>query len=177
MTSAVRGAIRTSSRVLRFVSTASSYGAAASMVLLMLITVADVYWRNVIGGSLTAAIEGSQNALIVVVFLGLGYAMRTGSHVATDLITSRLRFGWALEKLALALLVPYLAWLVVLSFDRAVRAFRTEETFGFVGVPAWPGRAMAVVGFGLLMLEVIASLGRERGARPSDEGPPPQAVV
>ena len=94
------------------------------LVLLVLLTVADVVMRYAFNAPIFGAQDMSQLALIVVVFLSMAYCGRKGGHVAVDLFVQALgrrAAAWidAAVSLAGAGVLFTLAWRSVVSGGRA----------------------------------------------------------
>lgn len=141
--------------------------AAISMLGLMAITLIDVILRKVTGRGLSGAIEYSELALVVCVFLGLGFAQARGAHVSTSVLTSRLKA----KARRLVIIVPGvlgLAMVTVMSWQSVVSARHSiangEYRFGMVSVPVWPARVAIVVGLLLFLFQYAKTLKREVGS-------------
>lgn len=62
------------------------YVAGLALVLLMAITVIDVVGRAAFNRPFSGTVELTQLAMVVVVYLGLGYAEHEGDHIAIDIV-------------------------------------------------------------------------------------------
>lgn len=58
-----------------------AFALAVGILGMTLVSVANVFMRNVLGESLTFADEINQMLIILVTFLGVGYAARAGRHI------------------------------------------------------------------------------------------------
>jgi len=77
------GIIRTVSRLLGYVAT-------GFMVVLMLLTVVDVFLRYFFNAPITGATEISRLLMIIIVFPALGWAAIDRVHIRVDLVVSRI---------------------------------------------------------------------------------------
>ncbi|MBP2366188.1 TRAP transporter small permease subunit [Pseudonocardia parietis] len=156
-----------------------SWAAGGLALALMLLIVAEVGVRAVVGRSLSGTIELSEVLLVFIVALGIGNAQRTGAHVNTDLLTSRLtpHTGAVVRVAGLTVAAGFLLWTTWVSATRGWEAMLVGEArFGISEVPVWPARL--VLPLGLLVLSVQCLLtardawGRRHGsAGTAGEGP------
>lgn len=120
----------------------------AGVLGMTLVSVANVFMRNVLGESLTFADELNQALIILVTFLGVGYAARQGRHIRMTAIFDQL--GRLPRKLMMlfisastALLLFLLAWY---SLDYALHTFHTGAVTASLRMPLWPVYAVAPLG-------------------------------
>lgn len=135
--------------------------ASASTIILMIGISADVVYRNVWGRSIPGVLELSESALVATVFFGLAYAGTSGSHVAVDLLVTRLPRRVALwtTLCAWVLGAGILVWLTYASFLRAVGSLeRGEVRMGLVSWPLWPARWFIVIGFAAFLLVAVVNI-------------------
>ena len=149
----VRDLVAATCRLLSWVS-------GAMVIAIMLILVANVVMRALFTSSVQGSVEFSEVLLAFVVFAGLAYAQQSGSHVRTELVTSRLpdRIARPARVVGLLVAAAVLAWCTVATAGRGIEAWQAGEArFGVRSVPTWPGRLAVPIGLGLLSLEVLAS--------------------
>jgi len=140
--------------VCRFLSWIS--GALTLVLLLML--VAEVAARELLGRSLLGTIELSEVLLVFIVALGAAHAQRTGAHVSTDLVTSKFPpVPAALIRVAGMLVAAgFLLWTAWAGLRRGLTSFESGESrFGITDVPVWPARLILPVGLTLLALQCL----------------------
>lgn len=135
-------------------------GVVALAAMVLLIT-AQVVSRRVLSVPLVIADEVSGYLLVILTFMGLGYALLNGDHIQVTLLTdrlgartrARLRVAWCL------IAVPYLALLVVRTAVLAWDSFR-NQTFSVsaTNVLLWPIQAFVPLGFAVLLLQLLAEL-------------------
>jgi TRAP-type C4-dicarboxylate transport system permease small subunit len=76
--------------IIRVVSRVLGYVATGFMVVLMLLTVVDVFLRYFFNAPITGATEVSRLLMIIIVFPALGWAAIDRAHIRVDLIVSRI---------------------------------------------------------------------------------------
>lgn len=148
--------------------------ASVSTIVMMLGISAEVAYRNIQGRSIPGVLELSESALVATVFFGLAYAGTSGSHIAVDLLVTRLPrqvAKWTMVT-AWALSVAVLGWLTYASLERALDSVsRGEARMGLVSWPLWPARWVIVVGFAAFLLVALTNLVRLlRGRQAMGEG-------
>ena len=128
------------------------------VLILSLLTVADVTSRFLTGRSVPGAIEYSEVLLVVCVFFAFGAAQLTNVHVSTSVITSHLplKFRKALTYVVAALAVIMLIVMAVSTIQQAYHsALVGEYRFGLVQVPLWPAKVAIAVGLVVYVVEFI----------------------
>lgn len=138
-------------------------GAALLVVPLALVTTYEVGARYLFGKPTTWAFEMGFMLMGVHFLLAGSYALKHNFHVRIDLVYARFGpRGRALIDLVLwAGLVAPALWLIVDRFGAfALRAFETGQRSGASAwnPPLWPFRALIVAAFGLLLLQVAATI-------------------
>lgn len=147
-------------RLLKLLTMACAYTGMVAIILIMCVTVANVIARKVFATSVPSAVEGSEEALVVAVFLGFGAAQRTGTHVATHILTSQLhgRVRTAVRAVGVCATLVLAAWMLRGAVKEARYTISIHEQIAsVVNFPTWPGRIAVAVGFSLLLAEVIRS--------------------
>ena len=138
------------------------FAAACGAAMMMLISM-DVFNRVATGSSIRGAFEAVEMLLVLMVFLGIAYAERSGAHVRVRLFTARMPpriaemtrlFG---NLIALGI-VAFMAYQTGLAAQRSVAS--GEFRMGLVSFPIWPGRIAVATGLALLTLEFGLTVGR-----------------
>jgi TRAP-type C4-dicarboxylate transport system permease small subunit len=150
----------------RFVAAANVLGrvgaalASVALAVLIILITLQVICRRFLGAPIVFTDEVSGYLLVVVTFLGLGYAMQRGDHIQVAILTGRLsppalrrlRIAWCLVGLAFTgLLTVRLAQLAVDSARLGTFSITSQ-------IPLAPIQAVAPVGCGLLFLQIVAQL-------------------
>jgi TRAP-type C4-dicarboxylate transport system permease small subunit len=152
--SALRRVVHSLTQILAFI-------AVFCIVGMMVAIVADVTRRTLAGESIPGVVELAEVAMVVIVFLGLGFAERRGAHVTMTLVVRRLppRTAAIVNGLGLLLVVLVVGWMVWVTADRALDSFAAREyRFGLVRVPVWPARIAIAVGLAVYFLELVFRL-------------------
>lgn len=131
--------------------------------LLMLLIVADVLSRNVLGSPITGVAEVAGRSVVAIVFLQIGAAVMQGRLTRADFLLRRIavtrpRTLRALEVsfcLIGALVFGLILWA---SLPNLVNSWNTADFFGVQGVftiPTWPFRAITVIGCAVTVLACL----------------------
>lgn len=131
--------------------------AIACIVVIVLLTVADVVRRSTAGRSVAGVTELSEVMMVAIVFLSLAFAERRGAHVSMTLVRRKLRPRAAaiLNGLGLLVMIIVVGWMVWVTAGRAWESFLQQEfRFGLVRVPIWPARIAIVLGLAAYLVEL-----------------------
>lgn len=140
------------------VTTGAAWIAGAVLVLLMLMTTADVAGRYFFNAPIGGVFDLTHFAVSIMVFLGLAYCGYRGGHVAIELLYDRLPLGARrvlnrLINLAGCILFALISWrTAVQSID--VREF--GEASQMMAIPFWP--LYYVVAFGAALFAWVMGL-------------------
>jgi TRAP-type mannitol/chloroaromatic compound transport system permease small subunit len=144
----------------RLATVACAVAAGAVLMVLVLLQMVDVVFRNTTGASAVRGVaEYISVGLVLVVFLSIAYAEKQAAHVRTPVLMSRLprRLRLGLRALGLvvsALVMWALAWA---TLGRAIDAFEAGEVAaGVARVPSWPSRFAVPLGAFLLGVELVS---------------------
>lgn len=155
--------------------------AGAAIIVLMALTAWEVSRRLLFNISWAGLIEYSEVVLVILFYLSMAAALRSGAHIQVESVyrylPRRLR-GW-MEVLGLTILLVFLLMLLWQTTGRAIESFLVREyRMGLARVPIWPARAVIPIGllaFNLqLLLRIIDRIGTARqGGEPGDPVPGP----
>lgn len=127
-------------------------GMAAGVLLLLIIllTVADVFSRNLRDRSIVGTVDITTMLLVATAFLGLASAEADGRHVSVELIERRLgaRARLAFSVLRAALFVGLgvlMTWGLTEVLISATE--RGETTNDILRLPTWPAKLVLLVSF------------------------------
>lgn len=142
--------------------------AGAVLVLMVLLTVADVVMRYVFSAPIFGAQDLAELGLLVVVFLGMAHCGRSGGHIAIDIVSERLPRR-VRQPVAAAMAAIGAAALLLLAW-RSVIAGQRAADFGvgsnLLGIPLAPFHGVIAFGAALyamvLMAEAVRTLGGQR---------------
>lgn len=172
-------------RVFGYVKLAGVAVSGISIFAMMLFIVADVFRRNVFGGSIPGSFEIAQNYFLPLsVFPAIGYVYASGILPRMDLLMPKV--SKQLQSLAVHLLllleVAIFAVLVYYTWDFATTGMERRQAFPAGGslYPLWPLFFLVPFGFALVVVETVFVLLRNLGGRrpvalsmvPIDDLPP-----
>jgi TRAP-type C4-dicarboxylate transport system permease small subunit len=141
--------------------------AAAALFVTATLVVSWMVFHRALGNSSYWEIEFAIYVMVAAIFLGSPYCLRTGGHVAIDLVSEHLS-GRAAR--AYALLVSLLGmavclWLAWYGAQLFWKAWVTNETTGSLWrPPTWPLYLSMPVGLALTALQYAAEIARPRAA-------------
>ncbi|GAA2095606.1 MULTISPECIES: TRAP transporter small permease [Brevibacterium] len=147
--------------------------ASLTIALIMLLTVADVVRRSLTGRSIPGTTEFSEVFLVAAAFLGLAYAMRTGAHVAVDLVIERMpaRAGRIIFTAGMVLALAVLVWMMFQTGNAALRSISAGEyRYGLIQVPIWPAKAVIPLALAALILECVVTLAKTWRSGTAEDG-------
>ena len=134
---------------------------AGIIVLLMALTVIDVFLRYVFNNPIQGSYQVAQFLMVGIVFLGIAYVQSIKGHVKVAFLTSRIppRGRDALNIFAYSIgLVIY----AVVTWRGALFAWDSwqvhDYTMGLVHYPLWPAKSMIPLGSGMLCIRLILDI-------------------
>jgi C4-dicarboxylate transporter DctQ subunit len=140
------------------------------------ITFLQVIARYVFNYSFTWALELTTVLFAWLIFLGIPYGVRIGSHIGVDALVKSLgpKAARAVGAVAAALCIAYSAILLVGSWAYVAKMYAIDIEMDDLPIPQWMPRAILVVTFALLVLrfsELFYRLvtGREKRLALGDE--------
>jgi len=144
-------------KILNFFSDVLGVVSMLFLAFLMLGTTLDVIVRAVTGSSISGVFEFTEIALVMMVFLGAGWAQRGDSHIRVTILidklpeTTRTRvvgIAWAIGALALLLLA-------IPSTSEAIYSISIWEfRWGNVKIPIWWTKASLAVGLWFAFIQM-----------------------
>ena len=134
----------------------AALGAFSLLVMIGLITV-DVIGRK-LGHSTGVAFEITGYLLLIAVFLGTAYTLKSGKHIEITLITGRLkeRVRRWLRVATSAFSVAFVGWLFWYTLQNAIFFFTNKSTSTTtLHTPLWIFQLLIPIGLALLALAII----------------------
>lgn len=118
---------------------------------------------DIVARALNMPLQGTKeivaNSVVMIVFLQVGFAVRSGSMLRTDFITGALgpRGVQILTIFALILGAAFFLFLAKAGIKPALRSFANGEFDGegALRVPVWPARFMIIFGSALAALNYV----------------------
>jgi len=125
---------------LNFISNVLGAIAMLFLAFLMFGTTLDVAVRAVTGSPITGVFEFTELALVMMVFLGAGWAQRDDAHIRVTVLTDRLSAAARARVVALAWGIGAVGLLILAIpatneaiYSVSIREFR----WGYVKIPIW----------------------------------------
>ena len=155
----MRYLIRVSDQLSKFLMVLAAFWALG----LSLLIVADIVANNLVGDAIPGVREIVISSIVMIVYLQLGYAIRSHSMLRSDTLLAALPRTLRRVTLAAGYLLGAAFFLMVLrgTIDPALYAWNTNEFWGegALRVPVWPTRFMILVGAALAILNyAVAAL-------------------
>lgn len=150
-------------RWLDTVERALSFSAAILVLVLTLLTAAEVVLRYGFNSPIPGTWELSQLLLVGIVFLGFAHTQAKGGHVRVELLIARVGPAWrrGLDLLGLAVGVAVFAVIFWVGLKDTWTAWAIADyTLGSVAFPIWPSKLMVPVGSLLLCLRLVVQIVR-----------------
>ncbi|MDO5048866.1 MAG: TRAP transporter small permease [Actinomycetaceae bacterium] len=135
--------------------------ATIATVIMMFSISADVFYRVFYNKSLPGLLEISETALVAAVFLGMGYTALTNSHVAVDLLVTRIKpkIAHVLITIAWALTSGIVGWMLYATVGRAMQSTAEKEVrMGLIAWPQYPARWIIVVGLAAMFIVAVLNV-------------------
>lgn len=139
--------------------------AGAAILLMMILTCADVFLRYFFNAPIEGALDLTQMLMVIVVFFALAYCGWTGGHIVVDLLRELIP-AKILVPLAVAVNATGAAMMLTIAWQSIVTArayMQTGETPMTLLVPKYP--FILIVSFGALTYAIILLY---RTARPEE---------
>jgi C4-dicarboxylate transporter DctQ subunit len=132
------------------------------LALMTAITFAQVIARYVFNYSYTWALELVTYLFAWLIFLGIPYGVRVGSHIGVDALVANLgaKAARAVGCIAAALCLAYSVILLVGSWTYVAKMYDVGIMAQDLPIPQWAPRAILLVSFALLILRFSQVLWR-----------------
>lgn len=134
--------------------------AAASILFLMLLAVAQVIGRAVFNMPVPGFIDFVEQAMVMFAFLGIAYCQREGGHIRMDLVLGNLtgRWPWLSELLTTILTLFLIVCLIYGSWEHFLRAWTFGDSTIDVGLPTWPSKLIVPLTLSVLGLRLVIQI-------------------
>jgi TRAP-type C4-dicarboxylate transport system permease small subunit len=152
-------------KLLNGCETVSTYTAAISTFVMMLLTTADAGGRYIFNRPITGAYEITQNYLMVAaVFLAMSYAYRHGANIRVTFLLDRLprRVKMVVNHFVQLVSMLYGAVLVVATFQQFLRATATGTDLTTIDLPLGPAYLIVPVGLFFMSLLMLLDIRKVR---------------
>jgi TRAP-type C4-dicarboxylate transport system permease small subunit len=130
------------------------------------LAVVSVGGRNLFNAPLPGYVDWFEQAMPLIAFMGVSYAMRDGGHIRMDIVIGKLkgRTLWGAEfvtTLATLVLIGLLIWGSYAHFDRSFdcsRPWCSADSSIDIALPLWPSKLLAPVAFSVLAVRLVLQL-------------------
>jgi TRAP-type C4-dicarboxylate transport system permease small subunit len=146
--------------------------AAVFIACIAIVSTADVIGTAFFSTPVPSALELSEAALVMVVFMGLAFAQQRGAHITVDIFSARftgvaryLSIGLALA--AAAFFFGFIAWRGGIAAWESISI--DERSEGLTRLPLYPGKMVLTLGCAVAMLESLRQLVHLCLGRPEPE--------
>ncbi|MHA3914779.1 TRAP transporter small permease [Halovulum sp. GXIMD14793] len=123
-----------------------------SILVAMLISVANILGRKLFNLPVPGYVAIMQQLVPLMAFLGIAWCQRLGGHIRMDIVVGKLRgrFLWIAELLGVVLMLGLAFALIYGSFDHAYRALVQGDSTDDLQIPTWPVKMVVPVMLGFL---------------------------
>ncbi len=141
----------------------------------MCLVVTNALMRFAFNAPITGALELTEAALPLMIFLSLALTQAAGGHIKVVLLTGRLPQGLARAATVLAMLLGagLFAWAAWAGWLMAMKSMAIGEMErGAIRFPIWPVKMAVFVGLGLLSVQfVLDAIWTAMGGKLADADP------
>ena len=137
----------------------SSIGDVALMVM-MLLTTADVVGRYVFNKPIMGTFEITEFLMLILIFSYLGFTQSTKSHISVDILVPRLpkRVQVLIERINHLFCLILMGLITWMGFEKALELEKVGEASTLLKVPVYPFALFLVLGCTVLCIEYIRDL-------------------
>ena len=149
-------------KIVGFIPRISGLVAMGVLILMMLLTVADVFLRATLNKPIIGTTEITEQMMVAVVFLGFGWCALQGRHIRVDLFVSRYSLGTQ-RVIDLMMYSVGLILVAVMCWRTFVTTLTVQQlglTCAYIGLPKYPFYALAAFGWGVLFVAMASLLVR-----------------
>ncbi|WP_374834165.1 TRAP transporter small permease [Paenochrobactrum pullorum] len=118
----------------------------------------DVVLRTLTGKPVPGLFEMSEMSMVMVVFMGLGWAQSDDAHIRVTMLTDKFNPTWQRLSTTLAWLLAALA-LLMLAYPATLEAIYSfsirEFRWGYFQVPIWWAKIAVAIGLWLAVVQTL----------------------
>lgn len=147
--------------VLDWLVTAGARVSSYAIFVIAILVTFDATRRFVFGIATKWVVEFSAYLLVLVVFFGLAYTLREGSHIRVTFVLERLpeKAQYWLNLITPIMSLSFTTWLGLLTW----KSMRSSFAFGatsqiLTNVPIWPVQLLIPLGLALISLQLIRDI-------------------
>ncbi|WP_068318702.1 TRAP transporter small permease [Polycladidibacter hongkongensis] len=134
--------------------------AATSILLLMLLAVAQVVGRNLFNAPVPGFIDITEQAMAVFAFLGVAFCQRLGGHIRMELVLGTLkgRVLWLAEVFGVLIILIVVSALIYGSYFHFERAWEFGDSTIDISIPTWPSKVLVPFALSILWLRLALQM-------------------
>ncbi|WP_417666524.1 TRAP transporter small permease subunit [Roseibium sp.] len=134
--------------------------AAASILVLMLLAVVQVFGRFFLNMPVPGFIDITEQAMAVFAFGGVAYCQRVGGHIRMEMLLGKLsgRPLWIAELIGVILITAVVALLIWGSWYHFDRSWTIGDSTMDISLPTWPSKLVIPVALSLLFLRLLLQI-------------------
>ena len=135
--------------------------AAFSILLIMIMVSADVFFRYVFNAPIIGAMEFSLMLMIAVIYLGLGYTEISNRHIVIDLFYKKLniKYQYIISKINCIILLTISSILFWHSFADFLYSYEINEILpGMASFPKYPSKLCLSLGVLIYIFVILSKL-------------------
>ena len=135
--------------------------AAFSILLIMIMVSADVFFRYVFNAPIIGAMEFSLMLMIAVIYLGLGYTEISDRHIVIDLFYKKLnlKYQYIISKINCIILLTISSILFWHSFADFLYSYEINEILpGMASFPKYPSKLCLSLGVLIYIFVIVSKL-------------------
>ena len=135
--------------------------AAFSILLIMIMVSADVFFRYVFNAPIIGAMEFSLMLMIAVIYLGLGYTEISNRHIVIDLFYKKLniKYQHIISKINCIILLTISSILFWHSFADFLYSYEINEILpGMASFPKYPSKLCLSLGVLIYIFVIVSKL-------------------
>jgi TRAP-type transport system small permease protein len=147
-------------RTITSIARISGYIAVGILILMMLLTVVDVFLRHVFNLPILGSLEITEFMMVSLAFFSIGWATLAKAHVLVDILARRLS-SRTQARVNIPLHVLYLALYVFIAWQSALEAlnnWRMDERSIVLEIPVFPFYFMVAIGCAVVSLVLLLGL-------------------
>jgi len=135
--------------------------AAFSILLIMIMVSADVFFRYVFNSPIIGAMEFSLMLMIAVIYFGLGYTEISNRHIVIDLFYKKLniKYQYIISKINCIILLTISSILFWHSFADFLYSYEINEILpGMASFPKYPSKLCLSLGVLIYIFVILSKL-------------------
>lgn len=148
--------VNTIHRIVRY----ASFVGMGFLLLMMLLTAADIVGRGVFNNPIRGTYELTQYMLAVIVLLGIGYVQQTDHLIRVTVFAAKLhpRAQFFISAIFNVVAIVFFALVVWQGFTESLGSLRLKKASDILHIPAYPFELLIPVGALLIAVEFLITL-------------------